>query len=71
MTVKYTKWPQVIPNGRKINQTAMKNTNVFHSQDRTKFTQIGIFGLKIDHLATLVCVDFLRSLKHSTVCNYI
>jgi hypothetical protein len=47
MAGKYTKWPENIPNGHKISQH-------FPLQDPPKFTQIGIFGLKIKHLATLV-----------------
>jgi hypothetical protein len=42
MAIKYTKWPQNISNGR------------LPLQDPPKFTQIGIFGLKIYHLATLL-----------------
>jgi hypothetical protein len=38
---------RTIPNGGKINQH-------LPLQDPTKFTQIGIFGLKIYHLATLI-----------------
>jgi hypothetical protein len=63
MATKYTQWPQNIPNGHKIypmvairpnsrkyvDQAATKYTNIFP----IKFTQIGIFGLKICHLATL------------------
>jgi hypothetical protein len=45
--IKYTKWPQNIPNGHKIYQH-------FLFQGRPKFTQIGIFGLKRNHLATLL-----------------
>jgi hypothetical protein len=49
------KWSQNIPNGRKMNQMGTKYTNSLHttSQDHPKFTQFGIFGLKIYHLATL------------------
>jgi hypothetical protein len=55
MTIKYTgsshtihtKWPQNGQNGHKIYQHRPL-------QDLRKFTQIGIFGLKKDHLATLV-----------------
>jgi hypothetical protein len=39
--IECTKWPYNIPNGQ--------DTNLSH----TKFTQIGIFVLKIYHLATL------------------
>jgi hypothetical protein len=39
--------------GRKINEMVIKNANIFHSKTLQTFTQIGIFGLKINHLATL------------------
>jgi hypothetical protein len=42
----YTKRPQIVPNGRKIHQH-------FPFQGPPKFTQIVIFGLQINHLATL------------------
>jgi hypothetical protein len=44
--IKYTKWPQNIPNGHKLYQH-------FTSLGTLKYTQIWIFGLKINHLATL------------------
>jgi hypothetical protein len=47
LATKYTKWPQNRPNGHKINQHLQLH-------DPTKFTQIGIFGLKICHLKTLI-----------------
>jgi hypothetical protein len=46
MATKYTKWQQNIPNNHKI----YKHLPL---QDPPKFTQIGIFSLKIGHLATL------------------
>jgi hypothetical protein len=46
MATKYTKWQQNIPNGSKIDQR-------LPLQDPPKITQIGIFGLKKSHLATL------------------
>jgi hypothetical protein len=46
MVIKYTNWLQYIPNGHGIYQP-------FPFQGRPKFTQIGTFGLKICHLATL------------------
>jgi hypothetical protein len=50
----YTKLPHTISNGRKIDQMAIKYTNIgVPLQDPPTFTQIGIFGLKIYHLATL------------------
>jgi hypothetical protein len=43
-----------IPNGRMYDETNGYNMyKHLPSQDTTKFTQIGIFGLKIYHLATL------------------
>jgi hypothetical protein len=47
ITIKYTKWPQNIPNCRKIDQQ-------LPLQGTIKFTQIGSFGLKTVNLATLV-----------------
>jgi hypothetical protein len=62
-TTKYTKRPRNIPQGHEIYQRAVKYTkwtqnrytNTF--QDPPKFSQTGIFGLKIYHLATRVCND--------------
>jgi hypothetical protein len=50
MAINYTKWPQNIPDGHKIYQH-------FPWQGPLKLSQIGIFGLKINHLATLLCLD--------------
>jgi hypothetical protein len=47
MAIKYTKWQLNRPNGHKIYQH-------LSLQDTAKFTQIGIFGLKIYHVATTV-----------------
>jgi hypothetical protein len=47
MAIKYRKWPQTTPNGHKICQH-------FPFKGPPKSTQIGIFGLKLNHLATLV-----------------
>jgi hypothetical protein len=41
----YTKRPLIIPKGRKINQH-------FPFKGSPKYTQIGIFGLRINYLAT-------------------
>jgi hypothetical protein len=46
-TIQYTKQPQNIPNGRKIDQH-------IPLQVPPKFTHIMFLGLKIRHLATLV-----------------
>jgi hypothetical protein len=63
---KYTKLPQNIPNGHKIFQMVIKYTKIFPLQDPTNFTQIGIFGLKTNHLATLVGFrpNFVLSLSY-------
>jgi hypothetical protein len=46
----------------------MKYSNIFYSiKFKLKFTQIGIFGLKIYHLATLV----VRKLENTKTCLYI
>jgi hypothetical protein len=47
MAIKYFQWQLNRPNARKIYQD-------FILQDQPKFTQIGIFGLKTNHLATLL-----------------
>jgi hypothetical protein len=44
MTIKYTKWPHNTPNGHKMYQQ-------MPLQEPPKFTQIEIFGLKINRLA--------------------
>jgi hypothetical protein len=54
ITAKYNKWPQNMPNGRKIEKNGHKIYQHLPLQDPPKFTQIGIFGLKICHLATLM-----------------
>jgi hypothetical protein len=50
---RHTKSPQFTPNGHKINQMALKYTLTFHCKALKKITQIGTFGLKMYHLATL------------------
>jgi hypothetical protein len=45
LATKYTKWDKNRPNGRKIYQH-------LELQDNPKFTQSGIFGLKIYHQPT-------------------
>jgi hypothetical protein len=44
-----TEWSQNIPNIHKILQMAIKYISIFQSEA----SQIGIFGLKTNHLATL------------------
>jgi hypothetical protein len=47
-----------VPNGHKIYQMsvkkAIKHINSFQPKATPKFSQIGILGLKINHLATLM-----------------
>jgi hypothetical protein len=50
MAIKYFQWPLNRPNDNKIDQD-------FPLPDPPKFTQIGIFGLKTNHLATLRVAD--------------
>jgi hypothetical protein len=53
--IKYTKLPQNIPNVRKIHRpNGHKVYQHLPLQEPQKFTHIGIFGLKICHLATLM-----------------
>jgi hypothetical protein len=52
---KCNKRPLNLPIGNKTYQIAIKYTNIFqYVQDPPKFTQNGIFGLKMNHLATPV-----------------
>jgi hypothetical protein len=56
---KCTKWPQTIPNGHNLYQMTKIYSKLSQNMTTTsiprpsKFDQIGIFGLKINHLATL------------------
>jgi hypothetical protein len=62
---KYTKLPQNIPNVYKIYQKTVNRPNVYEIyqhlplQYPPKFTQIWNFGLKTNHLATLVLIGLL------------
>jgi hypothetical protein len=59
MTIKNIKLPQNIPNGRKVHKpNGHKIYQHLLLQGHPKFTQIGIFGMKIYHLATPVSVVF-------------
>jgi hypothetical protein len=49
-TINYAKWPLHITNDHKIYKR-------FPFQGPPKFTQIGIFGLKRNHLATLIVIS--------------
>jgi hypothetical protein len=62
MVTKQTKWRYDRPNGHKIYQH-------FSLQDLPKFAQIGIFGLKIYHLATLALACKAPIFKHSDPIN--
>jgi hypothetical protein len=44
---------KTVPNGRKIFQILMEYAKHFPFQGPPKFISIGIFGVKINHLATL------------------
>jgi hypothetical protein len=53
ITINYAKWPQNVPNARKIDQNRPTYSNIFHCKILQNFPQIEIFGLKIYHVATL------------------
>jgi hypothetical protein len=48
------KLPEIIQNGQKIFQMITKYNKHFPFQGPTKCTHIGIFGMKINRLATLL-----------------
>jgi hypothetical protein len=50
----FNKWPQNIPNGLSIDQIAIKYVNIFRFKTLQNLPKIGIFGLKICHLAALI-----------------
>jgi hypothetical protein len=56
MNTECTKWPQSIQNASPIFQMDIicMYQQHFPSKDPQKITQIGISGLKINHLATLL-----------------
>jgi hypothetical protein len=57
MSIKYNKRPENGPSVHKIYQH-------LPLQDRPKFTQIWIFGLKTNHLATLILIAiFMEELR--------
>jgi hypothetical protein len=43
---KYTKWPQTRPNGRKVDQTAIKHTDIFHYKSLQNLPKLGFLVLK-------------------------
>jgi hypothetical protein len=47
MTIKYTKLPYRIPNGREIDQVAIKYTHIFQCKALQNLPKLGVFGLKI------------------------
>jgi hypothetical protein len=57
MVIKYPKSPYNIPNGHKIYKH-------FPIYDPPKFTQIGILGLKTNHLATLLYTEEQPGVKN-------
>jgi hypothetical protein len=60
-----TKRRQKIPNGGKMDQNAIRYTNIFHCKKLQNLHILGIFGLKIYHLATLLArsqLDFAMSI---------
>jgi hypothetical protein len=60
VTIKYLQWSQNIPNGwKKCRPNGHKIYQHLPLQDPPRFTQIGIFGSKICHLATLLQVHLL------------
>jgi hypothetical protein len=63
LAINYTKWPQNIPNGHKIYEH-------FPFQGPPKFTQIGILGMKINHLATLLDFVLQMLLEDFLVGNF-
>jgi hypothetical protein len=59
----YTKRGYIISNGHKIGiHNGRKIYQHFQFQGPPKYTQIGILGMKINHLATLIRkkIDFLQ-----------
>jgi hypothetical protein len=62
MAVQYTKSQYKIQNGHKLYQN-------LPLQSPPKFNQIGNFGLKKYHLATMVCARICSSVKSETICQ--
>jgi hypothetical protein len=60
MNTKYTEWSQNIPNIHKVFQMAIQYINNFQSEALKFFSQIRIFGLKTNHLATLLSMRKFR-----------
>jgi hypothetical protein len=47
MIIKCTKWPQSLPNDRKIDQMAIRYTKIFHRKTFQNLTNLGVLVLKI------------------------
>jgi hypothetical protein len=62
-TLNYTNLPQNIPNGRKMDQMAIKYLNIFHFRILQNLPKLGFQGLKIYHLATLVWTLFIQDYR--------
>jgi hypothetical protein len=45
------------------------NIKIFHKRDPPKITQIGIFGWKTNHLATLVCAERRNGFQNSNLAD--
>jgi hypothetical protein len=63
MSTTSTEWSQNVPNILKVFQMAIKYINILQSEALQKFSQIGIFGLKTNHLATLNAAPATRGRK--------
>jgi hypothetical protein len=46
MATKYTEWPQNIPDGRKIDQLAIKYTNIIHCKILQNLPKLGFFSFE-------------------------
>jgi hypothetical protein len=66
---KCTKGPQTAPNGQTVYQITahyfkwLQNVPTFSIPRHLKYTRIGIFGLKINHLATLLASQIRISIS--------
>jgi hypothetical protein len=56
MATIFTKWPQYLPNGRKIGPMTLKYANIFHWKTLKKLSKLGLLVRKKCHLATLVVI---------------
>jgi hypothetical protein len=65
---KITKWPQTIPNYRM--QDIRETYGRFPFQGHAKYTQIGIFGMKIYCLATLIMAAYQPALSANICCYF-